>query len=302
MHARWLKAIATIADGLICISRSVEEELIGWLDKFGPDGRTPLGIGTFHPGADIEGSMPTRGVSREGEALLARMDAEPTALVVGAVEPRKAHRQLLAAFELLWRDGADINLVIVGKQGWMVDDIAATLRAHPQNGARLFWLEGISDEFLERLYSSARVLIAPSLGEGFGLPLVEAARYGVPIIARELPVFREVAGEHAFYFSGSAPEDLSEAIVAWLKLSREGKHPSSNGLVAKSWAECVDELVERVVRGRWDRTWLSQRTAEPAEASMSERARPSSLALGTAMGSVDAFSTASSQSSGVKAE
>jgi glycosyltransferase involved in cell wall biosynthesis len=302
MHARWLKAIAIIADGLICISRSVEEELVGWLDSFGPDRRTPLSIGVLHPGADIEGSLPTRGMPQDGEALLAKMDANPTALVVGTVEPRKAHRQLLAAFELLWRNGAGINLAIVGKQGWMVDDIAATLRSHPQNGTRLFWLEGISDEFLERIYSRARVLIAPSLGEGFGLPLVEAGRHGVPIIARELPVFREVAGPHAFYFSGTAPEDLSEAIIAWLKLNREGKHPSSNPLVVKSWKECVGELVEMVMRGRWDRTWLLRSTGDAAlGVSMGEEIGPSNIALGTAMDPVSVISAAGSQSSGVKA-
>lgn len=151
-----------------------------------------------------------------------------------------------------------MSLVVVGKQGWMVDELAAALRVHPEQGKRLLWLEDASDEFLERVYAHARVLLAPSLAEGFGLPLIEAARHGLPILARDLPVFREVAGEHAFYFSGEAAADLAKALTDWLALDREARVPDSRGIRWKAWHESVDELLGVVLHDRWDRSWSAR--------------------------------------------
>src|SRR5690606_14583343 len=105
------------------------------------------------------------------------------------------------AFDALWASGESTRLVIVGRQGWLVDELADCLRAHPENGRRLFWLSDVSDEALLKLYASSDALIMASRAEGFGLPLIEAARHGIRLIARDLPVFREVAGDAAFYFS-----------------------------------------------------------------------------------------------------
>lgn len=83
---------------------------------------------------------------------------------------------------------------------------------------RLFWPQGVRDETLEQVYRSARALLAASEGEGFGLPLIEAAQHGLPIIARDIPVFREVAGEHAYYFGGEDAQTLADALRVWLSL------------------------------------------------------------------------------------
>ena len=268
MQRTWLTSIAAVADGLVCISRSVETELLEWLDKFGPARDSPLNVGAFRLGADIERSMPTSGDPDEGAALLARMETAPTAVMVGTVEPRKGHRQVIAAFEALWREGVDLDLVIIGKKGWMVDDLAATLHAHSERGRRLAWIEHASDAMLDRLYARARVLIAASVGEGFGLPLVEAARNALPIVARDLPVFREVAGEHAYYFAGNSADDLGSALKQWLELHRQARHPRSERLPLTTWAQGTDELLDAVLGGRWNATWLGREAAavEPLSA------------------------------------
>ena len=263
MQRTWLTSIAAVADGLVCISRSVESELLDWLYRFGPARDSPLSVGAFRLGADIERSVPTSGDPNEGAKLLARMDAVPTAVMVGTVEPRKGHRQVVAAFEQLWREGIELDLVIVGKKGWMVDDLASMLHAHPEAGRRLFWLQDASDAMLDRVYARARLLVAASLGEGFGLPLVEAARNALPIVARDLPVFREVAGEHAYYFSGTSADDLAGALKAWLELHREARHPRSEGLPLLTWAESTDELLDVVLGGRWNATWNGPRQDTP---------------------------------------
>jgi hypothetical protein len=116
-------------------------------------------------------------------------------------------------------------------------------------------MQHASDAMLDRLYAGAHVLIAASLGEGFGLPLVEAARNALPIVARDLPVFREVAGEHAYYFSGASADDLGGALKQWLELHRQARHPRSEGLPLLTWAQGTDELLEVVLHGRWNATW-----------------------------------------------
>ncbi len=85
-------------------------------------------------------------------------------------------------------------------------------------GKRLIWLQGVSDEFLDRIYRDADCLIAASLDEGYGLPLIEAARHDLPILARDIAVFREVAGDAAAYFSATDGLGLAGAIEQWLKV------------------------------------------------------------------------------------
>ena len=162
--------------------------------------------------------------------------------MVGTLEPRKGHAQTLAAFEQLWAEGVEVNLVIVGKHGWMVEDLIERLQYHPELGKRLFWLDGISDEYLEKVYSASSCLIAASYGEGFGLPLIEAAQHNVPIIARDIPVFREVAGGHAFYFDSKKENDLAKIVSDWLELYKKNQHPVSGSMSWITWKESAEKL------------------------------------------------------------
>jgi len=111
-----------------------------------------------------------------------------------------------------------------------------------ENGQHFFWLDGISDEYLEKVYQSATCLIACSEGEGFGLPLIEAAQYGLPVIARDIPVFREVMGEHASYFNSLSAKVLADEIEQWLLLFDAAKHVSSADLAWNTWQQSAEQL------------------------------------------------------------
>jgi glycosyltransferase involved in cell wall biosynthesis len=95
------------------------------------------------------------------------------------------------------------------------------------------------------------------------LPLIEAAQHGMPIIARDIPVFREVAGEHAFYFTGGAPEDLADAISAWLALRERGEAPSSRGMPWLSWAQSTAQLLDVIIGERWYARWPADGDTTP---------------------------------------
>ncbi len=245
IHAEWLSVI-TRFDGALCISRAVADDLRAWVKKNAPERADGYDIRWFHLGSDIKNSVPSKGLPASAAATLSAMKNRPTFLMVSTVEPRKGYAQALAAFELLWKRGADVNLAIVGKEGWNVKTLAERLRRHPENGRRLFWLKGISDEYLEKAYDAASAVIMASEAEGFGLAVVEGARHKKPLILRDLPVFREIAGDSAFYFDGLRPDDLADAVTRWLALDAEGKAPSSDGVERLTWAESARQLIQRL--------------------------------------------------------
>jgi glycosyltransferase involved in cell wall biosynthesis len=250
----WFKTIASASDVLVGISTAVAVELEQWLGGQGlPQGERPR-LGYFHLGAGLGIGARNRDLAADAMQVLSRLASLPTFLMVGTLEPRKGHRQVLGAFERLWRDGADVALVIVGKHGWLIDELAERLRRHTEFGQRLFWLEGISDEYLEKLYAASTCLIAASEGEGFGLPLIEAAQHRLPIIARDIAVFREVAGQHAYYFSGMSPEALADAVRNWMGLRSAGNAPSSEGMRWLTWAESTGQLLQVVLGTNTDRS------------------------------------------------
>ena len=247
---RWLRAVTRLAHGLVCISRAVADELAAWIDQEYPTRAAPLKIGYFHLGADIASELHTVDAAEEDERL-APIKARPSLLMVGTLEPRKGHAQALAACEALWARGIDANLVIVGKQGWMVDALVERLHTHPERDKRLFWFEGASDTTLLHLYTHAAALLAASEAEGFGLPLIEAAQHGVPIIARDIPVFREVAGTHAHYFTAGNAEELAAALESWLHMHAGGNVPTSKELPWLTWTESAGRLMDAVLREQW---------------------------------------------------
>ena len=247
VHAAWLDTIARNADTLLCISEAVRTELEAWMDAQPNLARRPV-TAALHLGADLDPAGASDGVL----ALPPQLRAAPTFLMVGTIEPRKGHLQAIAAFERLWAEGVQANLAIVGGEGWKplargerrtIPRIVETIERHPELGKRLFWLKGVDDETLSEAYQASICLLAPSEGEGFGLPLIEAARYELPVIARALPVFREVAGRHAFYFDGLEAADLAGAVQAWLALHSAGAHPGSAGMAWRTWQENTAELL-----------------------------------------------------------
>jgi len=257
IHANWLRCVADQADRLLCISAAVAEEAEVWLARQEPPPARPLKLAVLHHGADIDHVAGGGGDTAAAVQMAATLAARPSFLMVGTIEPRKGHLQALAAFEQLWAEGEQVNLVIVGNEGWKglaederrtIPEIVKRLTAHPEAGGRLLWLQGVDDGLLETIYRNSTCLLQPSEGEGFGLPLIEAARYGLPVLARGLPVFREVAEEHAVYFDGMAPAALAEAVRHWMALRAEGAVPASSAMRWRTWRQNAEQLL-RILDG-----------------------------------------------------
>jgi glycosyltransferase involved in cell wall biosynthesis len=220
LYARWLGDAIHLADRFACISRSTADALSAWLDANAAHdqfGRRAT-VQAFPLGATPPATCSPEAVR---PSLRAALGARPTFLMVGTLEPRKGHVDGLDACDALWRNGVDANLVIAGRRGWMTDALAARLKRHPERDQRLFWLEDVDDAELHALYAGSTALLALSHGEGYGLPLVEAARHGLPVFARDLPVFREVLGDYPCFL----PHDMAawQGVLANWLAARPGR-------------------------------------------------------------------------------
>jgi glycosyltransferase involved in cell wall biosynthesis len=232
---RWLSVLARQADRCICISGAVAEALSHEL-AHRTTGSLPE-VTSIPLGSDLAASYPSRGLPAEVSRLREWLQSHRVLLSVGTIEPRKGHQQLLAALSRLWQadPAGDIALLIVGRPGWNTKDLQLQLGLHPEQGKRMIWLEGASDELLAELYAGVAGLVAASHGEGFGLPLIEALAHGAPVLARDLPVFREIGGALFDYFDNDAPEPFGRRLLAWLAAPRR---PTAAAMAAlPRWAD-----------------------------------------------------------------
>ena len=121
----------------------------------------------------------------------------PTFVTIGTIEARKNHLLLLDIWSrLIDRMGvAAPRLLTIGQRGWEADEVFEILDGSDKLRGHVIELSRCSDEELARHLGAARALLFPSRAEGYGMPLLEALDCGVPVIASDLPVFREVAGD-----------------------------------------------------------------------------------------------------------
>ena len=145
--------------------------------------------------------------------------AAPYFVIVGTIEPRKNHLVLLS----IWRQMAQSarqtgtavpKLVIVGRRGHRVQQVCDVLDLSSDVRPHVVEISGLSAESLARLIANSRGLLMPSFAEGYGLPLVEAMSLGVPVVATDAPVFREVTQGRATYHSPHDGEGWRQTILS----------------------------------------------------------------------------------------
>ncbi len=133
-------------------------------------------------------------------------------LFVGTLEPRKNLGRILEAFRLLKTEqhfGPD--LVLVGRKGWLCDPIFSRLSTSTLS--KDVHLTGyVSDHDLLALYKMARLLVFPSLYEGFGLPAIEAMACGCPVVTSNRGALQEVTAGCALHCDPESIRSIAEAV------------------------------------------------------------------------------------------
>lgn len=228
---RWFDWIATTADGFVCISQTVQSDVLHAVtERLGEDVAKQRKFEYFHLGSELDLVQRDTTVDSRIEMLFDAI--EDTYLMVSTIEPRKNHIYLIKAFDKLWAQGLKIRLCIIGKIGWKSDELIGLIQRHPELNKRLFMFNQLNDAGLEYAYAHASALVFPSHAEGFGLPLVEAMQRGVPVMASDLPVFREIGGEYIAYFDLSSDESLATLI---LEHQNSGCFPAERSLDSWEW-------------------------------------------------------------------
>lgn len=164
----------------------------------------------------------------------------PHFVTLGTIEGRKNHLLLLQIWRRLVASlGADAPLLfVVGQRGWEAEAATAMLDGAADLKGHVRELGTCTDVELQGLLAGARALLMPSLAEGFGLPVIEALQAGAPVIASDLPVYREVVGDIPTYLDPNDTEAWEDAIVAFAGDSPEWERQkrAMEGFAAPDWA------------------------------------------------------------------
>jgi glycosyltransferase involved in cell wall biosynthesis len=187
---RFFHRIVPMADIVIVTARQVAADIARYCDEHAL--RVPE-MRAFRPGCDLAGLQPAGDTKLPAGLVPGRY-----ACFVSTIEPRKGHRLLLSTWRRLRAAGIpqaqDFKLVLVGRRGWLVDDLVRDIETDPDFGNNLLVLSDVSDGELAALYRNAAFGLYPSLYEGYGLPVVEMFQNGKAVIASSGGALKEVVG------------------------------------------------------------------------------------------------------------
>lgn len=252
----YIKEIVSNYDGVLGISKDVVDTVLDYCNrkKIKAKNRT-IKIGYFHLGQDTFEMENGGHVSAEIRSFLEKDLDSDTFFMLGTIEPRKGYEIVLSEFERKWEKGDEDRLCIVGHVGWNMQRFVDKLKQHPENGQRLAFFEAISDAEVAYIYGHVSALIQASAGEGFGLPLIEAGYYQVPIICSDIAVFHEVAEDHVIYFDRNQEGSLEEAIIRFKELELTGSVPKSEEIKVTTWNDSADKVIGMILQ---DDKWYSE--------------------------------------------
>jgi glycosyltransferase involved in cell wall biosynthesis len=214
------------ARALVCISQATADALTARFPQAGGKVTVaPLGV------------SPELSASSRGE--LSQLPEPGFVLAVGTLEPRKNLPRLVAAYCALPPAVQEAHgLVVVGARGWRT---GATLAALRSLGERCTMLGHISDAALAELYRRCAVFCYPSLGEGFGLPVLEAMAAGAAVVTSNTSSLPEVGGDSVEYVDPWSVQSIAAGVE---RLLRSPERRAELGLRAR----------ERAAEFSWDRT------------------------------------------------
>lgn len=241
-HDARMTQVLNTAAGIIYNSADTEREMAAFAGRKGRS--VPPGVVAL---LGIEDQF-------QGKSETAPPAAQPYFVMVGTIEPRKNHLLVLHAWRRMaqMHGAATPKLVLVGKRGWENENILDLLDRATGLRPHVFECKRLPDAQLRRLLLGARAMLFPSFAEGYGLPLAEALALGVPVIASDLPVFQEIAGDLPRYhdpIDGLGWIQAVEEFAAPTSPARNAQIADLSTFLVPSWAEHfarADAFIQRI--------------------------------------------------------
>jgi len=225
------------ADAIVTISNYTKSRII----KFFPELNTQI----------IVTPIPPTMVEQKKRPLSSRLkemgvERKKYILFVGTVEPRKNLKVLLDSLSRLDEPiRSELKIVIAGGKGWKDSEILKTVATMNETEPKVIMCGYVTDAEKNELYTNASCFVLPSHYEGFGMPVLEAMLFQLPIILSDIEVFHEVAGKSVIYFNKNSSEDLANKITTLLtnktlQKNMVAKYP--NQLSKYSWSDNAKKL------------------------------------------------------------
>jgi len=232
-HDRRLRTILETGRGIVVNSATTGKELASYADSFGLN--VPECITAHLAPPDFPANI--------NEPPL----REPYFVILATIEPRKNHLLLLN----LWRRLVNIygsdspRLVVIGQRGWECEQVVDMLERCEVLKGHVIEISGCDDTVLANWVANALALLFPSFAEGYGIPLVEALSLGTPVIASDLPVFRELAGDIPEYLDPIDGEGWYRAVLEYAEINsprRAAQKARMVGWKAPTWDQHFEKI------------------------------------------------------------
>ena len=239
-HLNWCK-IAIQSDLIICISKKGMSDLLKFFKKENLTSK----LDYVYPGADFS--------DRRNQIIKKNNkdnDSITEFVMVGTLEPRKNYTKVLRVFQTLWDRNEKVKLTLIGKEGWNVKELIQEIdRLKNYYPDKFNWLQSASDTDLNNLLCTSDCLIQASIDEGFGIPVMEAAHFGINLILNDIEIFREIAGNGAYYinFENPNPEEIISQILNWTELFKRNNNPKSELIETQLWSQSSKQILEKAI-------------------------------------------------------
>jgi glycosyltransferase involved in cell wall biosynthesis len=255
-HARRMRTVLSTAAGVIGNSQATLDDLARFANEEGlpmaPSVAAWLGTPRIEPAH-------------------AQTSKRATFVALGTIEARKNHLLLLRIWsKLIGRFGDQApQLLIIGQRGWEADEVFRILDEDKTLRGHVIELNRCSDEEMAGHLTSARALLFPSKAEGYGLPLVEALALGVPVIASDLPAFREIGQGIPLLLDPTDEEAWEKAILDFSQptsAARAGQLHRLRSFRARTWNDhfrAVEEWLATIDSGRGGRGSIQSASSPP---------------------------------------
>lgn len=226
--AEKLRLVSTYADQVIHSAKCTRQQTEGHLARAGriPSGVTaPLGVVLATPDARTLGQI-----------------KDPYYVALGTIEPRKNISLLVDIWTCL-QEGPDPvpHLYIVGHRGWADPALFQALDALVATGA-VTMRHDLGDAAVSALLHGAQALLFPSFAEGYGLPPIEAAALGIPVLTGKLPVVVERLGDYPVYLDTSDVYTWAKTINQQMKHRTQGRDAGRHYRIPPTWADHFDQV------------------------------------------------------------
>jgi len=233
------------AKKIITVSEFTKQEILSLYPK-----TKMQKISVVHNGYDNEIFRPLKEPEKTATILGKYGITKPFFLYVGRLEKKKNTPALIEALSLVRENNPEIKekLVLIGNASFGFDEVKYVIEEFNLNH-EVYMPGWVSEDDLPYVYNAASAFVFPTKHEGFGIPILESLACGLPTIASDLPVLREIAGEAVLYFDQNDKHDIARAMVRIIKDENLRQTLIIKGLEQShkfSWRQCAEKTLEEI--------------------------------------------------------